>query len=73
METAFGLLSGLIICEAPFRYERCKLKPSFVGDGARNIGAAWRNGMGDGEFMGGDGKDGTGGISSSSVPSARKN
>jgi len=40
IETAFGLSFGLIICEAPFRYDKCKLNPSFVGEGARNIGAA---------------------------------
>ena len=48
IETAFGLLSGRMICEAPFRYDKCKLKPSLEGEGARNIGAAWRKGIGEG-------------------------
>jgi hypothetical protein len=73
IETAFGRLSGRIICEAPFRYDKCRLKPSFVGDCARNIGAACRKGIGEGLCKGGEGSGGTGGISSSSVPSARKN
>lgn len=54
IETVFSLSFGRMICEAPLRYERCKLKPSFVGEGARNIGAACRIGIGEGPSMGGD-------------------
>lgn len=48
------------------------MKLSLVGEGGRNIGAPWK-GIGEGVEMGGDGNGGTGGISSSVVPSARKN
>lgn len=48
MATVLGLSFGLITCEAPFRYDRCKLKLSFAGDGARKTGAACRKGTGEG-------------------------
>lgn len=51
--TVLGLSFGLKTCEAPFRYDRCKLKTSFVGEGARKTGAACRKGTEEGPWTGG--------------------
>lgn len=72
--STFCCRGGRIICEAPFRYDKWKLVGSFPGEGGLNAGAAWKNCGGAFMAVGeGSGNDGTGGMSSSARPSARKN